>query len=105
MGWPVGRDFVWHDGVASPGSSSCLCDDSPSVQEHWASEVVGSTRPLSNALWCKRRRIQRLVLVYGPGFPSRSPTKQKAWPGSLSLAAGLSHALRGYAQVMGNMGY
>ena len=32
---------VWHDGVASPGSASCLCDDSPSVQDRWASEVVG----------------------------------------------------------------
>ena len=41
---------VWHDGVASPGSASCLCDDSPSVQERWASEVVGSKRSLCYAL-------------------------------------------------------
>ena len=41
---------VWHDGVASPASASCLCDDSPSVQERWASEVVGSKRSLCYAL-------------------------------------------------------
>ena len=104
MGWPVGGDFVWHDGVASPGSSPCLCDDSPSVQERWASG--GGKHKAS--VQCSVVQVEEDSEA-GASLWSRLSLEEshqaETWPGSLRLAAGLSHGLRGCAQAMGNMGY
>lgn len=80
---------MWHDGVliptsegagvTSPVSAPCLCDDSPlcrtSGPQSYGEKHKGSAQ-------CPavlgEEGLRGWCLVYGPGLPSRSPTKQRA---------------------------